>query len=574
MKRTHNITRTFLIAATLLLSLSYVAKAQNKTNNTPGSQSEQLTSADTLAEFRLLFDRNALPVYTSKESETQKDSSTYASIQSKPRFYKNFECGRVGQIRFFATDTCTYSYEICSEYDPLNPIDTTVAPSSRWFYFLITGVKGKQIAIQLRHTDPRAAVYSYDKVTWQRYDPLTEATKDRRLTKTYTRDSVYIAYYVPYTNTHLEQMMEEWQYRNGVKVFSVGNSYQGRDMKMLVVTNDYVPDSQKKRIYIHGRVHPSETPCSWSLEGLIDYLTGSSKDAYEIRNQTVFYILPFSNPDGVALGHSRCDAIGVNMEINYDRPDSLTRPEVKNIKNFINTTTYGGNHLDMFLNFHSQIAPHFTYWVHTPESTSEKYYKDLLTFSNLTISGSPYMNNECLSFSKVAPRYLEGYFWNYAGDRTLAITHETPYCYYNKDEESHWVTVDNLKEIGIKTLFAICEYFGISTSERVVVMPQSNRKCYERQSDDFIYIGDSYLEAKKDKTKVVYKLHHLNKGVYKLYRWSVGKKQRASDEGENLWVEAETHIQEKNGSFEYTVIADKGEKINAILLVKQSDENN
>ena len=551
-----NIKTILLTLVGILASISYKANAQ---------------SADTLAEFKYLFDHYALPVYTSKESPTQKDSSVYASIQSKPRFYKNFECGRIGQIRFYATDTCTYSYEICSEFDPKNPIDTTVSPSPRWFYFLMTGVKGKQIAIQLKYTDPRAAVYSYDNVTWQRFDPNTEATKDRRITKTYTRDSVYIAYYVPYTNLHLSLKMEEWQYRNGVKIFPIGESYQGREMKMLVITNDYVPDSQKKRIYIHGRVHPSETPCSWSLEGLIDFLTGSSREAYEIRNNTVFYILPFANPDGVALGYSRCDAIGVNMEINYDRPDSLTRPEVKNIKKFINTTTYGENYLDMFLNFHSQIAPHFTYWIHTAESTSEKYFKDLMTFASLTISGTPYMNNECLSFSKVAPRYLEGYLWNTAGEHTLAVTHETPYCYYNKDEESHWVTIDNLKEIGVKTLYAVCEYFGISTSERLIVMPESNRKCYERIGDDYIYLGSSYLEAKKNNTKVTYKLKELKKGEYKVYRWAVGKKQRVSEEGENLWVEVGSVTQEKIGKFEYSFTLEQGEKANAILLVKQGE---
>ena len=538
-------------------------------NYTLRAQTENLS--DNFAEFRHQFDKNSLPVYTLKDTERSRDSSVYASIQSKPRFYANFESGRIGQIIFSATDTCTYSYDIHSAYDPINPIDTTVAASSRWFYFLITGVKGKKIAIQLHDTDPRAAVYSYDNTTWQRYDPQTEATNERRLTKIYTRDSVYIAYYVPYTNSHLAQRMDEWQYRNGVRIFSMGKSFLGREMNMLVITNDYIPDSEKKRVYIHGRVHPSETPCSWSLEGLIDYITGSSKEAYEIRNKMVFYILPFSNPDGVALGYSRCDAIGVNMEINYDRPDSLTRPEVKNIKNFINTTTYGGNYLDMFLNFHSQIAPHFTYWVHTPESTSENYFKELLTFSALTISDSPYMNRECLSFSKVASRYLEGYFWDNAKEKTLAITHETPYCYYNKDEESHWVTIDNLKEIGIKTLYAICEYYGVSTSERILLMPERNKKCYERSGENYIYLGSNYLEAKKDKTNITYKRKELNKGEYKIYKWSVGKRQKVSDEGENVWIELETFRQEKNSKFEYSITIDKGEKINALLLVKQGD---
>lgn len=554
----------------LFANISFIQDALSQTNVQNNNSAQKINFTDTLASFKYIIDKEALTVYTNRDSEEQKDSSTYNAIQEKPRFYKNFESGRIGAIKYCVTDTLLLSYEIYTEKDPDNPIDI-LAPSSRWFYFLMTGVKGKEVAIKMVGSDAVAPVYSYDNINWQRYSYNDEATKDYRITKKYTRDSVYIAYYVPYTNKHLKEKIEDWQYRNGVRVFSLGESHLGKEMNMLVVTNDYVPDKEKKRVYIHARVHPSETPCSWALEGLIDYLTGTSQQAIEMRNKTVFFILPFSNPDGVELGYSRCDAIGVNMEINYDQPDSLTRPEVKNIKKFINTTTYGNNHLDMILNFHSQISPNFTYWIHTEKSTSKKYYQKELTFAVLTTDDNHYADKKHLSFSDVAPRYIEGYIWDRAKEKTIALTHETPYSYYNKDESGQWVTIDNLKEIGIKTLYSIFEYLNISTSERIVIHPQSEKKLITKNDDDHLYLGEKYFEAKKNNVKVKYKYDNLKKGNYLIYRWIVGEVQPLEREDENCWELIGGHNQKNNGTFEYDWVVNKGDKINAIRLVKKED---
>lgn len=534
----------------------------------------RIIAQDSLVKFSHPFDKYALPVYTLRDNNSStnssNDSSKYASIQSKPRFYTNFESGRIGNIIFSPSDGCDFSYLISSSKDPKNPIDTLLSPSGRWFYFMVAGVKNKTISISLQNTDPLRAVYSYDNITWHRYD-TTETKVNFNFTKQYSRDSVYIAYYVPYTNNHLKEKMDDWEYNNNVRIYSIGKSHQGRDLKMLIITNNYISDSDKKRIYIHGRIHPSETPCSWALEGLIEFLLEENQFSRSLRDNAVFYILPFSNPDGVALGYSRCDAIGVNMEINYNQPDSLTRPEVKNIKKFLNTTTYGNKPIDLFLNFHSQIAPHFTYWVHTAESTSDKYYKDQLLFANLTIDNNPYTNNECLSFSKIHPRYIEGFFWDNFKEKTLAITHETPYSHYNKNPQDEWVTIDNLKAIGRKTLQAISDYLEISKYERIVIPTPSNYKKMEKKDDhDNIYFGEYYLVSTDKKASATYKIKHLENGEYQIYKWVVGKKKTASDQGENCWQMVEEIQHQSNGEFKY-VIKDipKGETINAILLIKK-----
>ena len=494
------------------------------------------------------------------------------SLFSQVKFFSDFECGRLGKAEL--TDSSNIfrpnlEYLITSAKDPDNPVDTLLEPSSRWFYFLMTGVKGRTITMKFIDTDPWAPFYSYDNKEWIRFDPKTEMVARFTAKKKYDRDSVWVAYCIPYTNAHLEEMMDEGQYRDGVKIYSIGKSYQGRDMKMLTITNHMIPDKGKKRIYIHGRVHPSETPTSWCLEGLIEELISSTPYARSLRDNAVFYILPFSNPDGVALGHSRCDAIGVNMEINYDRPDSLTRPEVKNIKNFVNTTTYGGNYLDMFLNFHSQIAHHMTYWVHTEESTSPLYFKKEQTFTSLTIADNPLFASDMLSFSNMAPRYIEGYFWNNAKENTLALTHETPYSYYNRDKDGEVVTIGNLKWMGKKTLWAVSDFLGISNAERIVVEPHKGSHCQKAEDLDHIYTGECYYIAEKDGARVSYKHKNLPAGTYGIYRWMVGEKHLANPEGENCWEKFATYTQDSEGTFNFAIQLNEGQKAASVLLIKE-----
>ncbi len=494
------------------------------------------------------------------------------SAAAQVRFFCDFESGRLGKAELKDSSNIyrpDLQYLITSAKDPCNPIDTLVEPSSRWFYFLMTGVKGRTITLKFIDTDPWAPFYSYNNKDWVRFNPDTEMVARFTAQKTFDHDSVWVAYCIPYTNTHLEEMMDEWQYRDGVRIYSIGKSYQGRDMKMMMITNHNIPDKGKKRIYIHGRVHPSETPTSWCLEGLIEELISSSPYARSLRDNAIFYILPFSNPDGVALGHSRCDAIGVNMEINYDRPDSLTRPEVKNIKNFVNTTTYGGNFLDMFLNFHSQVAPHMTYWVHTEETTSPLYFKKEQTFTSLTIADNPLFASDMLSFSRMAPRYIEGYFWNTAAENTLALTHETPYSYYNRNKEGELVTIENLKWMGKKTLWAISDFLGISTAERIVALPHKASHCKKESDLDCIYIGDHYYVAEKDGSMVSYKIKNLPKGQYDIYSWTVGEKANVNPEGQNCWKKLMfTHDHDKDGTFNFSIQLKEGEKASALLLVK------
>jgi cytosolic carboxypeptidase protein 2/3 len=54
-----------------------------------------------------------------------------------------------------------------------------------------------------------------------------------------------------------------------------------------------------------GRVHPGETPASWMMRGMLDFLTGESREAAFLRSVFVFKAVPMLNPDGVIYGNNR-----------------------------------------------------------------------------------------------------------------------------------------------------------------------------------------------------------------------------------------------------------------------------
>jgi hypothetical protein len=482
-------------------------------------------------------------------------------------------------LRTTATDSVWHlSYNLYAMPDPLNPVDTDLSPSARWFYFRMIGVKNKQLYLNFLGTDPVRPMYAYDGVHFERLlaheciiEPRRQGQPGRRqVMARFTRDTVYMAYFVPYTVGYLQKRIEQWQSTGNVTALeTIGFSHGNRPMQMMTITDPSIPDSQKKRIYIHGRVHTSETPASWHLDGLIDAITANTPEGVAYRRQMVFYVLPFTNPDGVAEGLSRSGAHGVNLEINYNRPDSLTVPEVRAIKLALERLT-AERPLDMLLNMHSQVAATATYWVHKAEASSMAYFRDQLLLANLTMFQNPWFGKKDLSFSDGGSRYVEGWMWDLFQGKTLSITFETPYTYYQLQPQGDWVTTQNLRNMGGMLLHAIGDYFALSTPKRMVVLPQKpkNIKLWEHltsQSD--LYMGNGFYEPKSKSAKITYQYPNLSAGHYRIYRWAPGKAVEVSPAGQNEWVYIEDFVQKKEGVFKKEVKGMPGIYENALLLV-------
>jgi murein tripeptide amidase MpaA len=89
----------------------------------------------------------------------------------------------------------------------------------------------------------------------------------------------------------------------------------GNRCDLITITSlDKDPRSEKalgkKGVFISARVHPGESNSSWTMKGIIDYLTSASPEARVLRENFVFKIVPMLNPDGVINGNYRCSLVG------------------------------------------------------------------------------------------------------------------------------------------------------------------------------------------------------------------------------------------------------------------------
>lgn len=499
---------------------------------------------------------------------------------SQVRFSSDFESGSMGEVKLIDSvwiktspmdSMLTLSYEVYSRFDPLNPIDTSLEPSSRWYYFRITGVKGKQLFINIRNSEVVRPFYSYDNTHFTRFD-LSENVNKGAINKIFTRDTVYISYFIPYTCTHLATKLSDWSKNKFVKEEQIGKSQQGRDIWMMTITDWSVNDQFKKKVWIHGRTHPSETPSSWHLEFFVDKLLDGSKHSNAILANTIFYIVPFNNPDGVYGGFSRSTSTGVNIEINWDKPDSLTMPEVLVLKNKISELTKDRS-FDLLLNMHSQIANNITYWVHTAESTSDEMFRKQLLLSHLTINNNPYFCSTDLSFSNLAPKYAEGWMWNKAGNNCVAITFETPYTFYKNQGNDQWVSLDNLKDLASNSLIAVSDFLEISSPTRVLadIKVKNNKKWEKIEDNSVIYFGNDCMTTNLNLKglKVKANVNFLEPGVYNIFSWSPGISSKNSVEGTNCWKEIGTVFVTQKGKYSWKGYSEQINGIaDKILFVK------
>ncbi len=479
---------------------------------------------------------------------------------SQVHFSSDFESASIGSVKLLdsvwvksaPTDSMlTLSYEISSRFDPQNPVDTSLSPSARWYYFMITGVKGKLLFINIRNSEVIRPFYSYDNKNFQRFEYVENINKGQ-INKIFTSDTVYICHFIPYTCTHLDKKFDEWNKSKYVKTEVIGQSQQGRDIRMMTITDGSIGNKYKKRVWIHGRIHPSEHPSSWHLEYLTDKLLDGSAHSKALLANTIFYIVPFTNPDGVYGGFSRSTSTGVNIEINWDKPDSLTMPEVKVLKSKMEELTRESP-FDLLLNMHSQISGTITYWLHTAESTSGLMFRKQMLLSSLTINDNPRFTPSDLSFSAVAPRYVEGRMWNRFGNSTVAVTFETPYTFYRNNNKGEWVSLDNLKALANNSLCAISDYLEISSDVRILtdIIVASPSKWKRADDDSLVYFGNDCLITDDGKQRVKGKVILPEAGTYKIFTWVAGNVKNTTESGINCWKEIDSVTVSKKCTYKW-----------------------
>lgn len=251
--------------------------------------------------------------------------------------------------------------EVVSLLEPSN-IQLKIKPDNQseffqWFHFKLETQRDIAHNLVLNELEKSAypdgwegyqAVASYDRETWFR---VPSSFDDGKLTISITPacDHIYFAYFAPYSYERHLDLISWAQCHANVQLETLGETLDGRDMSLLTVGE---AGENKKNIWIIARQHPGETMAEWFVEGLLHKLLDENDPhAKALLAKAVFYIVPNMNPDGGARGHLRTNAVGVNLNREWQTPSLEKSPEVYVVREKMFATG-----VDMFLDVHGDEA--------------------------------------------------------------------------------------------------------------------------------------------------------------------------------------------------------------------------
>ena len=234
----------------------------------------------------------------------------------------------------------------------------------QWFYFRLSGAAGKDCRLRLMNAGGSSypegwadyrAVASEDRRTWTRVETSYE---DPVLTLRHrpSSDSIYFAYFAPYSMERHADLIAwaQGSPRAGLRV--LGATLDGQDMDLLQIGE---PGEGKRVCWIVARQHAGETMAEWWMEGFLHRLLDEADPlAREVLRRAVLYVVPNMNPDGSRRGHLRGNAMGTDLNRQWQSPSLEVSPEVFLVKREMEATG-----VDFCLDVHGDEVRHFNYLI-------------------------------------------------------------------------------------------------------------------------------------------------------------------------------------------------------------------
>lgn len=232
----------------------------------------------------------------------------------------------------------------------------------QWFHFKLHNSEGGEHIINIVNAGKSAyvegwenynAVASYDRETWFR---VPTAYDGENLTITFTPEynSVYFAYFAPYSYERHQDLLHNAQLSANCKLQILGQTIDGRDMSVLKIGEE---GEGKKVIWLTARQHPGESMAEWFMEGFIERILDEDDGvARSLLNDSVFYLVPNMNPDGSVRGHLRTNAVGSNLNREWQTPSMDKSPEVYLVREKMFLTG-----VDLHLDIHGDEALPFNF---------------------------------------------------------------------------------------------------------------------------------------------------------------------------------------------------------------------
>lgn len=205
----------------------------------------------------------------------------------------------------------------------------------QWFHFRVSGAKGRDLVLRLTGLASAAypggwpgyrACVSQDRAFWGRAETQWDSQADGGTLTIRHRpeaDICWFAYFAPYSMERHHDLIARVAARPGVEHRVLGHSLDGQPIDCLELGEG------THQVWLYARQHPGETMAEWWMEGALDRLTDpADPHGRRLRHKCRFHIVPNANPDGSRRGHLRTNALGVNLNREWDKPSAERSPEV------------------------------------------------------------------------------------------------------------------------------------------------------------------------------------------------------------------------------------------------------
>ena len=304
-----------------------------------------------------------------------------------------------------------------------NRIDLEIVKDNRsnfyqWFYFRLMGAAGQPVELRIVNCLESAyphgwpgyrACMSHDRDYWERVDT---AYADGILTirTTPATNSVWFAYFAPYTMERHHDFIASVSAHPAVKHRSLGQTLDGQELDYLKLGTGPL------QVWLYARQHPGESMAEWWMEGALEKLLDDADPvSRRLREKATFHIVPNMNPDGTRRGHLRTNAAGINLNREWHDPSPQRSPEVLYVRDEMDRTG-----LDFAMDVHGDeaIAANFLAgfegipsWTEAQGALFDRFGKELVRISPdfQTEKGyeiaAPGQANLSMSTAQVAERF-------------------------------------------------------------------------------------------------------------------------------------------------------------------------
>ncbi|WP_293265245.1 M14-type cytosolic carboxypeptidase [Neptunomonas sp.] len=230
----------------------------------------------------------------------------------------------------------------------------------QWFYFRVQGAACDALSMRFLNAEDAAypdgwedykAVASYDRQEWFRV-PTRYNNGELIIEHTPEQSSIYYAYFAPYSFEQHLDLVAAVQQSELCEVQDIGSTVDGRDINLLRIATDDIPVASQINVWVTARQHPGETMAEWFIEGMLERLLDEEDPlASSLLESCVFWVVPNMNPDGSVRGHLRTNAVGTNLNREWQTPTLDKSPEVLYVRDQMMA-----NGVDLFLDIHGDEA--------------------------------------------------------------------------------------------------------------------------------------------------------------------------------------------------------------------------